>query len=172
MKAKPRGSFKGVATDQDGTELKIEALSGVDKIILESPPSVDPAATDIFYSGGPLVTPIRDAIKAHLDGETVYAGKNRVPQPASSLTSTVGLEVLARGIGPANPGGKYNTDGNVWVGGILRNVLGQIAIYKAGVRDWNVVAPAADYEAADYAFPNDASIGLVTPKSVLIRGAT
>lgn len=168
MKAGHRLSLKGVASAQDGKEYTIEALSGVDKVILELAPTVAPAATDLAYSGGPLVTPIRSAILAHMNGETVYAGKSRVPMAESALTSTVGLEEIATGIGPANPGGIFGA----WSGGLIRAVLGQIAIYKAGVRNHNVVLPAADYEATDYAFPNDAQIGLIAPSSVLIRGAT
>jgi uncharacterized phage protein gp47/JayE len=168
MKAGHRGSFKGVATAQDGTEFKIEALSAADTIILEEAPAVAPAATDLFYSGGPLVTPIRNAIVAHMNGETVYAGRAGVPLAQSAVESTVGLEVLAEGIGPANPGGIYGT----WNGGLIRAVLGGIAIKKSGVRNYNIVTPAADYEATDDAFPNDAQIHLIIPSSVLIRGAT
>jgi hypothetical protein len=51
-------------------------------------------------------------------------------------------------------------------------VLGKIAIYKAGVRNYSIVTPAADYEALDDVFPNDGQIHFVSPLSVLIRGAT
>lgn len=160
--------LKPVASAQDGRPYRIAAIAGADSVILESVPAVAPAATDVAYSSGPLVAPIRNAIKAHLDGETVYAGKSRTPQAESTLASTVGLEVLALGIGPANPSGKYGEH----VGGIVRNVLAQIALFKAGVRDANVVNPATDVEATDYDFPLDAQIGLITPSSVLVRGAT
>lgn len=168
IKAGHRLCLKGVASAQDGKEYKIEALSGVDTVILEVAPPVAPAATDLVYSGGPLVTPIRDAILGHMNGETVYAAKGGLPEPISQLSSTVGLEVLADGIGPANPGGKYGT----WSGGLIRAVLGKIAIYKSGVRNYNIVTPGADYEATDYAFPLDAQIGLIVPLAVLVRGAT
>ncbi len=168
MKAGHRITFKGVASDQDGREFKIEALSGTDSVILELAPADDPVATDLVYSGGPLVTPIRDAIRAHMNGETVYAGKGGIPRPISALASTVGLEVLAEGIGPANPGGKYGP----WSGGLILGVLGGIAIHKTGVRNFAVLLPAADYEATDYKFPLDASIGLITPGSVLVRPVT
>jgi hypothetical protein len=59
MKAGHRGCFKGMSSAQDGTEFQIEALSAVDSIVLAKSPAVAPAATDLFYSGGPLVTPIR-----------------------------------------------------------------------------------------------------------------
>lgn len=160
--------LKPVASAQDGRPYRIAAIAGADSVILESAPVVAPVATDVAYSSGPLVQPIRDAIKAHLDGETVYAGKNRTPQPQSALASTVGLEVLAIGMGPANPNGKYGEH----VGGIYRQILTQIALFKQGVRNANVVDPPADVEAIDFEFPLDASIDLIVPSSVLVRGAT
>lgn len=168
MKAGHRGSFKGVATAQDGAEFTIEALSGADKIILQTAPAIAPAATDLFYSGGPLVTPIRSALLAHINGETVYAGKGGTPIAQSSLASTIGLEVLAEGVGPANPIGFYGA----WSGGLIRAVLGKIAGFKSGVRNYAIALPAADYEATDDLFPLDAQIHLVTASAVLVRGAT
>lgn len=168
MKAGHRVSFKGVATNQDGSEHIIEALSGTTSIILQEAPVVNLAATDLAYSGGPLVTPIRDAIVAHMNGETVYAGKGQVPIPESSLASTVGLEVLARGIGPANPGGTYGTH----LGDLLLSVIGKLVIYKGGVRNYTIPTPAVDVAGIDYEFPSDAQIGLIVPRRVLVRGAT
>lgn len=165
MKAGHRAVLKGVASVQDGAELIIESISAVNKVIFQTAPTVAPVNTDLMYSGGPLVTPIRDAIVAHMNGENVYAGKGGYPYPESDLDSTVGLEVLAEGIGPANPAGIYGT----WSGGLLRAVLGKIAIYKAGVRNYSIPTPAGDYEAADYAYPNDINVGLVTPGPVLVR---
>lgn len=167
MKAGHRISFKGVVTAQDGTEFQIEALTAADKFILGTAPAVNLAATDIGYSGGPLVTPIRKALLGHINGEDVYAGKNGVPMAASQLASTVGLEVLAEGLGPANPAGAFGT----WSGGLIRAVLGKIASYRRGVRNYNIALPAADYEATNDAFPNDGQIHLITPSSVLVRGA-
>lgn len=168
MKAGHRGSFKTVGAFHDGREFRIEALSAVNKLILETAPVVDPVNTDLFYSGGPLVTPVRDALVAHLDGKFVYAGKGGVPIAEDAVDSTVGLEVLAEGVGSANPAGVYGT----WIGGLLRGVIGGIAIHKAGVRNFSISLPAADYEATDDAFPNDAQIHMVTTSSVLVRGAT
>lgn len=167
MKAGHRISFKGVASTQDGQEFTIEALSASDKVILQSAPTNNPAATDLVYSGGPLVTPIRNALLAHMNGERVYAARGRVPMPEGSLDSTVGLETIADGIGPANPGGVYGP----WNGGLIRAVLSQIVTYKGGVRNLNIVTPAADYEATDDAFPSDSQIHMITPSSILVRGA-
>lgn len=171
MKAGHRLSLRSVGvyagTMQDGAELTIEALSGADTVILETAPVVAPVAGDLAYSGGPLVTPIRRAILAHLNGESVFLSAG-APVPASALDSAVGLDVIAEGIGPANPDGKYGT----WSGGIIRNVLSQIAMSKRGVRNLAIVSPAADVEATDDAFPNDDRIHLFAPTLVLVRGAT
>lgn len=168
MKAGHRIVPKGVASLQTGEELTIEALGVADdEIILEEAPTVALAATDLVYSGGPLITPVRDALLAHMNGETVYAGKGRVPQAASSLESTVGLEVLTYGIGPANPAGAYGT----WIGGFIRAVAMQIALYKAGVRNVTIPTPAADVDGTDYEFPDDDQIGMITPDQVVVRYA-
>jgi uncharacterized phage protein gp47/JayE len=173
MKAGHRIVLKGVGSAQDGTEYTIEALGAADdEIILEEAPTVDPVATDLVYSGGPLTTPIRDAIVAHMNGEDVYAGRNRIPRTQGQLDedgeSVVGLEVLAEGIGPANPDGAYGA----WNGSLLRSLLFQIAMYKAGVRNVTISTPAADVDAEDYEFPLDEQIGLIAPGSVLVRGST
>lgn len=172
MKAGHRISFKGVATQQDGREFTIEALVGDDSFILEEAPAVDLDATDIGYSGGPLVTPIREALLGHMNGEQVYAGRGRVPLAQSHFDeeeeSTVGLDVLAEPLGPANPAGKYGT----WNGALLRAVIGQIVSYMGGVRNYSIPTPAADVEATDYGFlDDDSQIGLITPRSILVHEA-
>lgn len=163
----------GVAS-QDGREYKIESISAVDKVILEKAPPVNPAATDLIYPGGPLVTPIRDAIVAHLNGEIVYAGRGPTPIPESSASpvdpsgpSVIGLDVLADGVGPSNPGGIYGA----WAGGIVLATLFRIATYKAGVRNITIVSPVADYESVDDAFPLDDQIHFVTPGVIIVRSA-
>lgn len=159
---------------QDGREFQIESISGVDKVILGKVPVVAPAATDKIYSGGPLVTPVRDAIVAHLNGEIVYAGRGLTPIPASKASpvvpggpSVIGLDELARGVGSANPAGVYGS----WTGGILLGTLMKIATYKSGVRKAVILSPVADYEAVDDAFPNDAQIHYVAPGAIIIRSA-
>jgi len=171
MKAGHRLTLQGVdailETYQDGAEIQIEALASADTVILATAPNADPQAGDLAYSGGPLVTPIRRAIVAHMSGENVYF-KSGVPLPESALESSVGLDVIAEGIGPANPAGKYGT----WSGGVIRNVLAQIAMSKRGVRNLEIVSPAADREATDDQFPDDDQIHLIAPSAVLVRGAT
>lgn len=168
------GSGSGVNA-QDGAQHRIESISAVDKVILESPgPVVTPLSTDKIWSGGPLTTPLRDAVIAHLNGEIVYAGRGSVPLPASKAApnvpggpSIIGLDELAEGIGPANPGQKYGS----WQGGILLGTLFKICTYKAGVANIAVISPSSDYQPLDDGFPNDAQIHYVTPAVVLIRRA-
>jgi hypothetical protein len=166
-------------TAQDGREYKIESLSGASSLILEKSPPVNPAATDLVYSGGPLVTPIRDALVAHLNGEIVYAGRGLTPIPESKAApvdpsgpSIIGLDVLAEGIGSANPAARYGS----WSGGIILATLFRIATYKAGVRNVTVLSPLGDYEAVDdgidtQPFTLSSQIHYVTPGVVIVRSA-
>lgn len=158
-------SLRGVASTQDGEEIKIEAISAVDKVVLEHAPVNAPVATDVIYSGGPLVTPVRDAILAHLNGEIVYAGRGLTPLPESSVGNAIGLDILADGIGPSNPDGEFGP----WAGGIVRATLFTIAKYKGGVRNVVVSVPSSDTEATNDEFPDDDQIHFVVPSSVLIR---
>jgi len=160
--------------NQDGTEFKIQAISAVDKVILQTAPAVNLGATDRIYSGGPLVFPVRTAIVGHLNGELVYAGRGLTPIAESQAApanpngpSVLGLDTLAQGIGPANPGQKY---GN-WSGGITLATLFRIATYKAGVANATIVSPAADYQPLDDDPFLTSQIHYVTPKVVLIRSA-
>lgn len=176
LRAGHRLILVGVATAQDGREYTIDSIAGSDAVILVETPPVAPAATDKIYSGGPVVTPIRNAIVAHLDGQIVYAGRGLTPLPAATAesqgVSIVNLDILAEGVGPANPAGKYNAAaGPAWSGGVLRAALFSISKYQQGVRNVTIVTPAADYEALDDPFPNDGQIHFVTPGPVVIRSA-
>lgn len=51
----------------DGREFEIEALSGSDAVVLTEDLGYIPAALSDVYSGGPLVTPVRNAILAFFD---------------------------------------------------------------------------------------------------------
>ena len=50
-----------------GVELVIESLSGTDAVVLVDAKGQTPTAASEVYSGGPLVTPVRDAILALFD---------------------------------------------------------------------------------------------------------
>ncbi|MGE0547626.1 MAG: baseplate J/gp47 family protein [Kofleriaceae bacterium] len=169
MKAGDRVCIHGVASDQNGEVLTIEALVSTDAVKLQTIPTVAPVATDTVYAGGPLTAMIRDAIIAHVSGDIVYCGDDGpIPgQVAEASTGTLGLKELARGIGPANPGGKYGE----WSGALIQAVLEKIAVYPRGARNATCLVPAADYEATDFAFPDDNQIGLITLAEVLIRRA-
>lgn len=159
-------------TAQDGRQYKIEVLSGADRVILEKSPPTNPAANDIVWPGGPLVDRVRDAVRGHLNGETVFAGRGGVPIPASAAApldpdgpSLVGLDELAQGIGPANPDGRFGK----WTGDILHSTLFGIAKFTAGVRNVFIDVPSADLELADFEVPNDASVPFITPSVVIVR---
>jgi len=176
LRAGHRLILVGVASAQDGREYRIESIAASDSVILEAEPVAAPAATDKIYSGGPLVSPVRDAIVAHMNGEIVYAGRGLTPVPASVAASTglsvVGLDILAEGIGPANPAGLYNSpNGPSWSGAIIRAALFKITTYKGGVMNATVVTPSSDHEATDDAFPLDGQIHYVTPNAVVVRYA-
>lgn len=161
-------------TGQDGREFKIESISGSDTVILEKAPAVDPAVGTKIYSGGPLVTPVRDAIVAHLNGEAVYAGRGLTPIPESktgisnpAAQSIIGLDILAEGIGSSNPAGLYGR----WAGGIQLGTIFKLATYKAGVRNAVIVTPVADYEPLDDPFPTSDQIHYVVPGAIIVRKA-
>ena len=168
MKAGDRICIHGVASEQTGEVLVIESLISTDAVKLEELPEVDPKPTDIVYAGGPLTAMIRDAILAHVGGDIVYLGDDG-PIPAAVAeednASVFELRPLAEGIGPANPAGKYGS----WSGGLIRVVLEKIATSPRGARNANCLVPATDYEASDFAFPDDLQIGLVEPGEVLVR---
>jgi len=50
-----------------GEQHIIESLSSTDAVVLEESPATAPVATDVVYSGGPLVDEIRDAVLEHID---------------------------------------------------------------------------------------------------------
>lgn len=166
--------LKGVATIQDGAPFTIESLSSTDSVVLKETPKVNPAATDIVYAGGPLTAQIRDAVKAHMNGETVYGDRGK-PLPASVAGSKVGLKPLALGIGPSNPSGTGTAAPTglygSWNGMLLRSELFKIAAYSTGVRNVTIVTPAADYAPTENVWPFDASVNFIAPQLVLVRKA-
>jgi uncharacterized phage protein gp47/JayE len=167
MQAGHRLSFTGLAAHgHDGGQWKIEALVSTDSVLLEEIETGTPTAGDLVYSGGPLVDPIRDALAAYVNGETIY-GDDDAPIAASAAGSTVNLKVLTDGVGPANPGLIYGT----WSGSLVRSAIGAIASYPRSVREVTIVQPPANVDATDYAFPNDNQIGVITPFAVTVRKA-
>lgn len=174
MTAGGRIVFKPVASAQRGDVFTIESLSSTDAIVLKETPSVNLAATDIGYAGGPLTKTIRDAIIAHMNGEIVYADKG-IPIPASSAATKVNMRILANPIGPPNPFGAGTAAPQglygSWNGSLLRSELFKIASYALGVRNVTIATPAADYLPTDTVFPNDATQNFIAPNSVIVRRA-
>lgn len=166
MAAGHRLSLKGIASSQDGAPMIIETLDvATDTVVLQLVPPVGPAATDVAYSGGPLVEGLRNAILAHINGEVLYSGADG-PLAASTIEDdNANYNVLVDGIGSANPDGLSGT----WKGSLQLGALATIATYTRGVRRHTTVTPATDLEAVDYAFPLDDQIGVLTPGYVLVR---
>lgn len=159
-----RVCFGAVASVQDGDVFTVEQITAADKFTVRETPTNDLLATDLVYAAGPLTKPIRDAIVAHMNGEIVYADAG-APLPASRAESKLGLQILADGIGPANPAGVYGT----WSGAIILAVLAKIASYPTGARNVEITTPAADYEAVDPPFPGDDATTFIAPGAVLVR---
>lgn len=157
----------GIASSQRGEPIVIESLSSTDAVILAKAPTVAPVATDTAYSGGPLVSIIRDAICAHIDGERLFMTDTGpiAESIAESTTGTVDLEPIVDGLGTANPLGVYGT----WSGTLLKAVLETIGQYTRGVRRAECVVPVVDVDATDYTYPNDGQIGYITWQEVLVR---
>lgn len=170
MQAGHRICFRGVASLQDGAFYTIDSLVGADSIVLQTAPAVSPVATDIVYSGSPIAVLVRDAIVAHINSDTLYAGKDGPISSASANAkgiNTVPLSTLLDGIGPANSLGVYGG----WVGSLLRGSLSTVVQATRGVRNHVVITPAADQDAQDYPYPDDASIGVLSVGYILIRSA-
>lgn len=164
MKAGDRLSLRGVATVQTGEEFVIEALASTDSVILQTAPAAVPAATDLVYSGGPLVTVIRNAIVAHLNGRIVYADADG-PISEDEAETAIDPKILAEGVGPANEEGRFGT----WSGDVLHAVLLKIATYHRGVRNGVVELPATDLLAIDNEWPDDDEVPAITHGSVIIH---
>lgn len=168
MKAGDRFIVFGIASAQDGAPMVIESLSGLDSIVLQQDPPVAPVPTDRCYAAGPLTSIIHQAIKAHINGDTLYAGPDGpIPgQVAASQNIDVStLNILIEGIGTANPDGKYGP----WSGGLYRSAIATIVRYTRGVRNQDVVLPLTDQEAIDFEFPDGAKVGFFSFSHAYIR---
>lgn len=164
--------LRGVASVQSGEPMVIEALSGASSVILQEEPDVVPLATDVVYAAGPLTSTIRDAVIAHINSDALYAGRNGPIAGAvaeEENISVIPLTLLLEGMGTANPVNSVGTRFGTWTGALRRGALATIAMYTRGVRNHTVVTPVTDQEAVDYAFPDDASIGVISVGSILIR---
>lgn len=116
------------SADATGEESIIEAFGASDEVVLEEAPSWTPIATDLVYSGGPLVEPCREAIQDHFDelgptnpDGTSYGSWEGNLRPANLYRACQGVEgvkgtdviVPAAVVEPAdNP---YPDDGTVFL---------------------------------------------------------
>lgn len=156
--------LKPVAGDGTGQQYRIEAFgAAADEVILEEAPSPAPVATDVVYSGGPLVDTIRDAIIAHMSGRAVYAS-DEGPIPADVAGDDPDLPVLVEGIGPANPAGVYGD----WNGELRLGVLYKLAL-APGVLDVEIVTPTANVTAEDPVYPDDDAIEMIVHGRIIVR---
>lgn len=127
----------------DGRQYVIESLDGTDAVILEEHPK--------GFDGADL-----DPVSVDL----VYSGGHLVDAVRDAIAAHVDE------VGTANPDdGPYGA----WEGNLRTARLGGISTGVAGVRDATVVAPAANVEAVDPAFPDDDTIYLITRGRLIVR---
>jgi uncharacterized phage protein gp47/JayE len=89
-----------VVAGTTGLEMEIESLSGADAVVITDALGQSPAAAALVYSGGPLVTPARDAIVALFDslgprvgpfGYGDWEGQFRLSRFFEAVQTTVGV---------------------------------------------------------------------------------
>lgn len=134
----------------DGSEVAVEGLSGLDSVILKAPlpgeydwTATPPDAGDPVYSGGPLVTAVRAAIVAHMDG----LGPGRVDT--------------------LHPPADYSYGSSYWEGALRLSKLHNVAQRVAGVLDSEIVTPTANVNPTNEAPASTVSV--LVPRSVIVR---
>lgn len=91
--------------------------------------------------------------------DNVYSGGPLV-QPAR-----LAILALIDELGPANESSQYGP----WEGTLRTSSLFETVQLQDGVLDSDLVAPVANVEATDPAYPDNDTIGLITPGKVLVR---
>lgn len=93
---------------------------------------------------------------------SVYSG--------SPITASIRENIISLfdAIGTANPPG--NNYGN-WEGSLRISRLFEVIQTTEGVLDSSIVVPIKSIDAADAGFPDNASVGLLVPGKIIIRGA-
>lgn len=114
--------------------------------------TLGPAADEVTLEDVPSAAPT--------NGDPVYAGG-----PLTELARAAILE-LVNNLGTANPDA---TRYGEWEGTLRLSSLYRAINGVEGVLDSVLVAPVANVEATDPAFPNDGTINLVTPRRILVR---
>lgn len=147
MKVGDRIAYKRLtATVNDGHEHVVEALSSTDAVILRADAELDtspPVVGNAVYSGGPLVSVVRDAIVAHMD--LLGPGRGDTLDPAQDFSS----------------GSSY------WEGTLRTSKLHNLAQKQRGVLDTELVTPVANVVPANEA--PSLSVAFLSPRQVIVR---
>jgi len=124
----------------DGTESVIESLSGTSAVVLTEDLGYAPTASSPVYSGSPITANIRATIQALFDS-----------------------------LGPANPDSASGQTYGTWEGNLRLSKLFEAIQTTTGVLDSTIVAPVANVEATDPAFPTNTTVELLIAGKWIIR---
>jgi len=139
-----------------GRQIKIEALSSTDSIVLEATEAVAggdldpdvnlawPSAGNLVYAGGPLVDTVRAAVVAHMD--KFGPGRADTASPTEDFSAA---------------GSSY------WEGTLRPAKLQNLSQKQKGVLDTEVVVPTANVSPTNEA--PTTTVGLLYPKQVIVR---
>ncbi len=137
-------------TLQAGGRVVIKTAGGTwASIAVESLPVTN---TQLILESAPPVAPT--------NGDLVYAG-GPLTEPCRAA-----VQALFDSLGTANPDAHRYGE---WEGNLRVLDVGDAAKSVTGAYNPLVIAPAADVEAVDPAFPNDAEISLLVSRGILIR---
>lgn len=157
------------AGDEGGRELVIEALSGDDAVILEVPkdidsdPIPDPVAGDLVYSGGPLVAPLREAVRRHFRklGPSNPDARHYGPWEANVRPEAFGRNALVSTLKDAAKAAAKDS--------VEKKNLTELAELALGAKFVDVEAPSSTVEPTDDLYPDDATVHLCIPGMVLVH---
>jgi uncharacterized phage protein gp47/JayE len=133
----------------DGSEVVVEDLSGADSVVLKAPAVGDydwtatpPVAGDVVYSGGPLVTSVRNAIVGYMDN----LGPGRVD--TGSLAD-------------------FSYGSSYWEGTLRRAKLHNLSQKQKGVLDSKVLEPPENVSPTNLAPASTVSV--LVPRVIIVR---
>lgn len=134
------------ATVNDGHEYVIEALSSTNAVVLKDDAELatsPPVATNAVYSGGPLVSVVRQAIVDHMN----LLGPGR----GDTLDTTK----------------DYSAGSSYWEGTLRSSKLHNLAQKQKGVLDTELVAPLVNVVPANEA--PALTVAFLAPRQVIVR---
>jgi uncharacterized phage protein gp47/JayE len=139
-----------IAPFHDGSEVTVEALNSTDGVVLKAPLPTEydwagtpPAAGDLLYSGGPLVTSVRAAVVAYMDN----LGPGRVDTASTAQD--------------------YSYGSSYWEGTLRLAKLHNLAQKQRGVLDSVVLDPPANVAPTNEA--PAPTVSVLVPRIVIIR---